>query len=455
MLGLLTSGLRRKRVRLSAERLLEDGRDRRSRSLANRDVVTSLVIGGAFAVVATSMALLLPTQHHPSPLVWLALIGVYAAVSRVEFEVGSGAGVPTQLVLVPMLFLLPPSYVPLVVLAGMVIGTLPDSARGALHPARILVSLVSSWHAVGPALVLTLAGGPEASWSVLPLLTLAFATQVLADGVSATTREYLAFRVDPRELTRYLSWIWVVDALLAPVGLAIAIACDGAPYGFLVCLPLVGLLRLFARERSARMTQAIELSSAYRGTAFLLGDVVEADDAYTGAHSRGVVELTLAVADAMGLDATERRDAEFAALLHDVGKLNVPKEIINKPGALTPEEREIIETHTLEGERILDQVGGVLGEVGRIVRSCHERWDGGGYPDGLAGEEIPLIARIVCACDAYSAMTTDRSYRKALSPHAAVEELHRCSGTQFDPAVIELLTAIVEQDLPSTQLMAA
>ena len=113
MLGLLTSGLRRKRVRLTPERLLEDGRDRRTRSLADRDVVASVLIGGAFAVVAGAMALLLPVQHDASPLVWIGLIGAYAAVSRVEFEVGSGAGVPTQLVLVPMLFILPAATVPL------------------------------------------------------------------------------------------------------------------------------------------------------------------------------------------------------------------------------------------------------------------------------------------------------------------------------------------------------
>src|SRR5262249_5438422 len=146
---------------------------------------------------------------------------------------------------------------------------------------------------------------------------------------------------------------------------------------------------------------------------------------------------------ALGLDANERRKAEFTALLHDVGKLAIPKEIIDKPSALTPEERAVIETHTVEGERILEQVGGVLAEVGRIVRSCHERWDGTGYPDRLAGAETPLIARIVCACDAYSAMTTDRSYRAAMTPRAAVEELRRCAGTHFDPSVVSVLTGII------------
>ena len=175
----------------------------------------------------------------------------------------------------------------------------------------------------------------------------------------------------------------------------------------------------------------------------LLGDVVEADDAYTGSHSRDVVTLVLDVADRLGLATRERRDAEFAALLHDIGKIKVPGEIINKPGKLTDEEWEIMKTHTLEGERLLSQVGGLLGNVGRIVRSCHEDWDGTGYPDGLAGEEIPLVARIVRACDAFSAMTTDRSYRKARPVEEALAELKRCSGTDFDPVVVETLAAAV------------
>jgi HD-GYP domain-containing protein (c-di-GMP phosphodiesterase class II) len=143
------------------------------------------------------------------------------------------------------------------------------------------------------------------------------------------------------------------------------------------------------------------------------------------------------------LDTPDRRDAEFAALLHDIGKIKVPAEIINKPGKLTDEEWKIMKTHTLEGERLLSQVGGILGNVGRIVRSCHEDWDGTGYPDGLAADDIPLVARIVRACDAFSAMTTDRAYRKARPVDEALAELRRCSGTDFDPVVVEALAAAV------------
>jgi HD-GYP domain-containing protein (c-di-GMP phosphodiesterase class II) len=225
-----------------------------------------------------------------------------------------------------------------------------------------------------------------------------------------------------------------------------AFAARAEAYTLLLVVPLVALLRVFARERLARIDNALELSTAYRGTAFLLGDVVEADDAYTGLHSRDVVELSVAVAGRLGLSADEVRDTEFVALLHDVGKIRMPSEVINKNGPLTPDERAIMETHTIEGERLLEQVGGLLGRVGRIVRSCHERWDGNGYPDGLAGEAIPRLARIVACCDAFSAMTTDRSYRKALSVPRALGELRANAGTQFDPEVVDALVGVVEQD---------
>ncbi len=186
-----------------------------------------------------------------------------------------------------------------------------------------------------------------------------------------------------------------------------------------------------------------------------LGDMVEADDAYTGLHSQDVVSLVVAVAERLELDPQSRRQAELTALLHDVGKVKIPNEIINKPGALTPEEREIINTHTIEGERMLEKVGGLLAEVGRLVRSCHERWDGSGYPDGLAGEAIPLVARIVCACDAFSAMTTTRGYRAAMSPEEALMELRRCGGTQFDPRVVEAIAAVCHRPAPQVSLAHA
>ena len=176
-----------------------------------------------------------------------------------------------------------------------------------------------------------------------------------------------------------------MDLALTPVGLAVAWHAGEMPLGVLSVVPLVVVLGIFGRERRGRVQGLVELNNAYRGTALLLGNVVEADDHYTAEHCRGVVELALDVGRRLGLGDDQLRNLEFGALLHDVGKVAIPKEIINKPGKLDPQEWEVIGTHTLEGQRMLDQIGGFMSQVGLIVRSHHERWDGGGYPDGLAG----------------------------------------------------------------------
>jgi HD-GYP domain-containing protein (c-di-GMP phosphodiesterase class II) len=276
----------------------------------------------------------------------------------------------------------------------------------------------------------------------------ALGAQFVGDAGISIFREYFAVGVEPRSLIRPLGWIFFVDACLAPVGFAASLAGSIWSPAYLLPVPLLLLTRLFAQERADRLSHALELSAAYRGTAFLLGDVVEADDAYTGAHSRDVVDLTLAVADHLVLDARSRQLAELTALLHDVGKIGIPDSIINKKGPLTVEERAIINMHTIEGERLLSQVGGLLTEVGRIVRSCHERYDGRGYPDGLAGDEIPVVARIVCGCDAFSAMTTPRSYRAPMSVADAQAELVRNRGTQFDPDVVDSILALTARTPP-------
>jgi putative nucleotidyltransferase with HDIG domain len=296
---------------------------------------------------------------------------------------------------------------------------------------------------VWPALVLVLAGAELPEWGAAGWFAVALAAQLGGELAMTVTRLKVTLGLPPRDVLPELILTTRVDALLAPVGLLAAIGAAEDPYAVLLVLPLVVLFALFAREREARIDHALELSQAYKGTALLLGDVIEADDQYTGDHTRDVVELTLQVADALRVDAETRRGAEFGALLHDVGKINIPSEIINKPGPLDDAEWVIMKTHTVEGQRMLERVGGLLADVGVVVRASHERWDGGGYPDGLSGEQIPLAARIVSACDAYNAMTTDRSYRRALPVADATAELERCAGTQFDPAVVAALISVV------------
>jgi diguanylate cyclase (GGDEF)-like protein/putative nucleotidyltransferase with HDIG domain len=161
-------------------------------------------------------------------------------------------------------------------------------------------------------------------------------------------------------------------------------------------------------------------------------------DRYTGEHSERVAELAARVAAALGLDEREVERVRGAALLHDIGKVGIPDDILHKGSDLTEPEWRTMREHPVIGERIVRTIPG-LGPVARIVRHEHERWDGTGYPEGLSGEEIPIGARIILACDAYHAMTSDRPYRPARSHPEALRELAEGAGTQFDPQITELL----------------
>ncbi len=169
-----------------------------------------------------------------------------------------------------------------------------------------------------------------------------------------------------------------------------------------------------------------------------LAQALEERDQYTGEHSESVVDLTERVAQAMGMDEDDIKDVRTAALLHDIGKVGIPDEILHKNGPLDAREWEIMRQHPVIGERIMRAIPG-MGNIARVVRHEHERWDGGGYPDGLVAEAIPLPARIILACDAYHAMVSDRPYRQAMSHHDAMSELTSNAGSQFDPEVIQAL----------------
>jgi HD-GYP domain-containing protein (c-di-GMP phosphodiesterase class II) len=426
---------------LLATELVEHARARAKRRLGGTSEKVALGMAAAFVVVAVACAVLLPASRHFSTLAAVLAVAAYGFASRVQFEVRNNFAQPTQLVLIPMFFVLPVRAVPLLVAAGYVVGQLYRRTHPLSH---IPIDIANAWYSLGPAVVLALAGLRQPSWRDAPLYVAALAAQLVVDFSATSIWSRTAYRVPVREHLKSMRETALVDAALSPVALVVAIAAAGRPWGPLLVLPLVWLLHFFAQERQRRLDHALELSSAYRGTAMLLGEMIEADDEYTGTHSRDVVDLVLGVSDTLGLDARTRRHAELAALLHDVGKVKIPAEIINKPGPLDDDERALINMHTILGEEMLAQVGGLLGEVGQIVRSSHERWDGGGYPDRLAGEQIPVAARIVSACDAWSAMTTDRAYRKRLSRDDAIAELHACAGSQFDPRVVDALVDVLE-----------
>jgi putative nucleotidyltransferase with HDIG domain len=183
--------------------------------------------------------------------------------------------------------------------------------------------------------------------------------------------------------------------------------------------------------------------------------LAEAADHRTASHARSVAELASAVAEELGLAAEAREELELSALMHDIGKVAIPADVLEKPAALTLAERALMETHTTEGETMLRRADGSLADIGQIVRSCHERWDGGGYPDGLAGHEIPLAARIIFCCDTYDAMTVDRPYARARSHAHAVAELWAGAGTQFDPTVVAAVARVLNARRPPRDVRGA
>jgi putative nucleotidyltransferase with HDIG domain len=195
----------------------------------------------------------------------------------------------------------------------------------------------------------------------------------------------------------------------------------------------IGNIELFTR-----------LQDAYLATVRSLAAAVDAKDTYTRGHSDRVATFAVLIAERLDLSHDQRTALEMAAYLHDIGKIGVPESILAKPGALSAEEMSQMRHHPLIGADILRPVA-FPWAITPIVRHHHEHWDGSGYPAGLQGEEIPVLARILCVADSFEAMTADRPYRAGRSEDEAAEELERCSGTQFDPAVVAIMLEIIAE----------
>ena len=240
----------------------------------------------------------------------------------------------------------------------------------------------------------------------------------------------------------------VGDAAIAPLTLdggrlgAIAVALpEGADFGERQLRLLAGI----AHQSKLALTNAGSfdtLERTFLETVEALANALEANDEYTSSHARWITDLALKVGQELGLEGVSLKRLELGALFHDIGKIGIPETILSKPGPLTPEEREIVETHPELGEKIIAPIDR-LEEVRPIVRHCHERYDGAGYPDRLAADEIPIESRIILVCDAYHAMTTDRPYRKRLTAVEALRRLHDAAGTQFDPRVVDVCARVL------------
>jgi diguanylate cyclase (GGDEF)-like protein len=193
------------------------------------------------------------------------------------------------------------------------------------------------------------------------------------------------------------------------------------------------------------------LERTFLSTVEALANALETKDEYTSSHARWITDMALHVGRELGLDPKALKRLELGALFHDIGKIGMPEAILSKPGPLSDEEWKVVRLHPELGARILAPIER-LEQVCEIVRHCHEHWDGSGYPDGLAGEEIPIESRVILVCDAYHAMTTDRPYRKRLSGEEASRRLREAAGTQFDPQVVAIFLAL---DAPATTGRAA
>jgi hypothetical protein len=204
----------------------------------------------------------------------------------------------------------------------------------------------------------------------------------------------------------------------------------------------IEVLTTFAHNAHSRIQLAAKLECHYTETIEALVSALEARDPHTEAHAGRIRDMATALAVALQVDFEERRAVKLGAILHDVGKIGISDSILMKPGPLTEEEWAIMRSHPEIGERMLAGID-FLSSALPVIRHHHERWGGGGYPDGLAGERIPLGARIVAVCDSFDAMTSDRPYRRAMTVPEACAELARCSGAQFDPRCVAMLTQIV------------
>jgi diguanylate cyclase (GGDEF)-like protein len=284
---------------------------------------------------------------------------------------------------------------------------------------------------------------PDAADSELSVVPAAMLTPWLSrtEPYFIEAADYAAIATPPENTDgRYAIAPFTVDGRWGVIAAAIPAATTFADRELELLGGLAQQTKLALQSASSYET----LERTFLSTVEALANALEANDEYTSSHARWITDLALKVGVELGLEAVELKRLELGALFHDIGKIGIPSAILLKPGPLTSSERAVIETHPLLGERILKPIE-QLEEVRRIVRSCHERWDGAGYPDRLVGTEIPIESRIIIACDAFHAMTTDRPYRGALGTEKARQRLEDASGSQFDPAVVDALLRVLDE----------
>lgn len=339
-------------------------------------------------------------------------------------------------------FLLPPAAAALVAIPGSFAGRVenpPAAARRVWRAAQLALTVwaAAQVHSLlgGPAALGGSGSGrlPELPYALLPACAAALAFSLVLsalDGSILAVAEQLPVR---------RAWAGLLPRALGPhlvhglAGLMMAVLWNSS-YG-----PLAALFVLLPMYISCWVfAQYHREHAAHRATIRALVQAVDIKDTYTRGHSERVGRASVLIADELGMAKDRVEVLRFAGILHDVGKLGVPTRVLRKDGPLTPEERRVIELHPEYGHEIVRGIG-FLGEARAAILHHHERLDGSGYPYGLAGREIPEFARVVAVADAFDAMTSTRSYRPGRPVPAAVEELKRCAGTQFDPQMVRAL----------------
>ena len=266
-----------------------------------------------------------------------------------------------------------------------------------------------------------------------------------------------------RKEIRVIMWVTLILFPLMPLAAAIIQLFISDLYitdmAIVVMVVLLYIFTLLDTNRRLEFAQIREVQilkkeqehsqKLFSETAIALADAIDAKDSYTHGHSSRVADYSKKIASLVGKSDEECNEIYYAALLHDVGKIGIPDSVINKAGALTPEESQVIKTHTTIGHQILSEISD-FPCLSIVARNHHERFDGTGYPDGLRGKEIPEIARIISVADAYDVMTSDRRYRKHLPQEKVREEFLLCSGTQFDPEFAKIMIDLIEADTDYT-----
>jgi hypothetical protein len=411
-----------------------------------------LLYGGVLALLSFGMAVLLAAMTDMGGSVWvILLLAVVAAVAeRGSVQMSTTMDLEESISLLPTLF----AAVLLGPLAGLIVGA--ASMLGDFRTPYLRSLIYAATRAIGGgvagvvALAVSDLGGSGLGSVVLSTLAGAIAVQTLDLGFACFT-VWLRGTARPWETARTIAPVGLSAVpLYAPVVILLTVAYEQlSPWTLILFfVPALAAQRLFAllqaqRQLTERLSTANDrLERANLSFASALVATLDARDRYTAGHSAAVAVYSRDIATRMGLSSQDQQTAHLAGLVHDIGKVGLPVGLLEKEGPLSLEERRVMQGHSERGERILANVEGYE-HIAHVVRHHHERYDGEGYPDGISGDDVPLLSRIIAVADAYNAMTSDRPYRQAMPSRVARMRLAQAVGSQFDTSVVAAFEAIL------------